>query len=94
MHYVTDASYAGGYTLAIRFEDGRTKWVDLAPYLEGPVFEPLKELSFFQRFRLNEDVDTVVWPNDADFSPDFLYSIGLERDNAAPSIGRVPAGKK
>jgi len=93
MHYVTDAAYAGDYTLDIRFDDGRTKRVDLAPYLEGPVFEPLKDLSFFQRFRVNDDIDTVVWPNDADFSPDFLYSIGLDRDNAIAPTDGVRASK-
>jgi len=78
MHLVKSASYAGDYRLKIRFDDGRTKLVDLGPYLDGPIFEPLKDLSYFKRFRVNEDIDTVVWPNDADFSPDFLYSVGLD----------------
>jgi hypothetical protein len=43
--------------------------------LDGPVFEPLKNPAYFRLFRLNPDLDTVVWPNNADFSPDFLYSI-------------------
>ena len=77
MHYVTDIAYAGEYKLQVRFEDGETRLVDLAPHLDGPVFEPLKELSYFQTFELNRDIDTVVWPNNADFSPDFLYSIGV-----------------
>jgi hypothetical protein len=83
MHWVKSASYAGDYRLRIRFEDGRTKLVDLGPYLDGPIFEPLKDLSYFQRFRVNKDIDTVVWPNDADFSPDFLYSIGVDVGEAS-----------
>jgi hypothetical protein len=82
MHLVKSASYAGDYRLRIRFEDGRTKLVDLGPYLDGPIFEPLKDVSYFQRFKVNKDIDTVVWPNDADFSPDFLYSVGLDVDAA------------
>jgi hypothetical protein len=78
MHFVKSASYAGNYRLRIRFDDGRTKLVDLGPYLDGPIFEPLKDVSYFQRFEVNKDIDTVVWPNDADFSPDFLYSIGVD----------------
>jgi hypothetical protein len=78
MHFVKSASYTGGYQLRIRFDDGRTKLVDLSPYLDGPIFEPLKDISYFKRFRVNKDIDTVVWPNNADFSPDFLYSIGVD----------------
>jgi len=78
MHFVKSASYAGDYRLKVRFDDDRTKLVDLAPYLDGPIFEPLKDVSYFKRFRVNKDIDTVVWPNDADFSPDFLYSIGTD----------------
>lgn len=76
MHYLTEASYAGGYKLRLMFEDGTVRIVDLAGHLNGPIFQPLKDLSFFKRFELNQDIDTVVWSNGADFSPDFLFEIG------------------
>lgn len=76
MHYVQEASYVGGYKLRIRFESDEVRVVDLSEHLDGPIFEPLKDLSFFKRFTVNHDIDTVVWPNGADFSPDFLYEIG------------------
>lgn len=76
MHYVTEASYVGGYRLKIRFEDDEVRIVDMSAHLDGPVFEPLKDVSFFKCFAVNHDIDTVVWPNGADFSPDFLYEIG------------------
>ncbi len=76
MHYVTDAEYLGGYRLRLKFEDQKTKLVDLERYLEGGVFEPLKDVEYFGLVTLNPDIDTVVWPNNADFSPDFLYEIG------------------
>ena len=76
MHCVTDASYVGGYTLRLRFDDDLVRVVDLKDHLDGPIFQSLKDQSFFKRFELNRDIDTVVWPNGADFSPDFLYEIG------------------
>jgi hypothetical protein len=88
MHYVTNAAYAGEYKLWIRFEDNEPRLVDLADHLDGPIFEPLKDLSYFQSFRLNSDIDTVVWPNDADFSPDFLYSISAAAAQPAAAVGR------
>jgi len=76
VHYVIDAIYVEGHKLKVRFETDETKLVDLAPHLDGPIFEPLKDVAYFRSFRVSRDIDTVAWPNDADFSPDFLYEIG------------------
>lgn len=91
MHYVVDASYLGGYKLKVRFENGEVRVVDLAAHLDGPIFEPLKDQSYFKQFRVNQDIDTIVWPNNADFSPDFLYEIGetaSEPPHPADAAGR------
>ena len=86
MHFVKKAKYVSGYRLVLTFEDGSVRLVDLEDYLDGEVFEPLKDVSYFRRVRVNRDLDTVVWPNEADFSPDFLYEIGV------PQAERVLAG--
>jgi hypothetical protein len=82
MHFVTAVEYLSGYRLRLGFEDGSVKVVDLEAHLEGEVFEPLKDLRRFQSAHLNPDLDTVVWDNGADMSPDFLYDIGLPVDDA------------
>ena len=85
MRLVNEATYLGGYKLRIRFDNGEIKVVDLHPHLDGPIFEPLKDLEFFQTFYVNHDLDTVVWPNNADFAPDFLHEIGrkvTEKDSS------------
>lgn len=76
MHFVTDASYVTDHKVKVCFEDGACKLVDLSAHLDGPVFDPLKDVAYFKRLSVNRDIDTVVWPNNADFSPDFLYEIG------------------
>jgi hypothetical protein len=68
---VTAAEYRGGYLIHVTFNDGRSGTVDFGPWLEGPVFEPLKDQDYFQRFFL--DGGTVVWPNGADIAPETLY---------------------
>jgi hypothetical protein len=78
MHYVTNVAYLSGYKLKIWFGDNSVKVVDLQSYLDGPIFEPLKNLEFFRRVTVNHDIDTIVWPNNADFAPEFLYEIGRE----------------
>jgi len=76
MHFVTSVEYESGFKLRLHFEDDSVKIVDLESYLEGEMFEPLRDLKLFCTAHLNRDVDTVVWDNGADMSPDFLYEIG------------------
>ena len=76
MHFVKKAVHAGVYRPLLTFEDGDERLVDLKPHLSGEIFEPLKDPEYFRGFRVNEGIDTVAWPNGADFSPDFLYEIG------------------
>jgi hypothetical protein len=76
MHFVKNVDYLEGYKLKLTFEDSLTKLVDLEPHLDGEVFEALKNIDYFRKVSLNSDIDTIVWPNEADFSPGFLYEIG------------------
>ena len=59
-------------------EDGVRKLIDMEPHLEGEIFDPLKNVDYFKTVRVNQDIDTIVWENGADFSPDFLYGVGTE----------------
>ena len=70
---VTDAKYIKDYTLYIRFSDGSDGEVDLEQELDGEIFKPLKDISYFKDFSVNQELHTVVWPNGADFAPEFLY---------------------
>jgi hypothetical protein len=76
MHFVTSVEQVTGYKLRLGIEDGSVGLVDLAAELNGEIFEPSKDLRVFQTARLNRDLDTVVWSNGADMSPDFLCEIG------------------
>lgn len=67
------ARHVRGYVVFLRFQDGLEGEVDLQPQLYGEVFEPLKDLDYFPQFRLDPDLHTLVWPNGADFAPEFLY---------------------
>ena len=87
MRYIVDATYLDGYRLCVRFDNGITKIVDLAAHLDGPICEPLRDIAYFKRFRLDRDIDTVVWENGADFAPEFLYAIGEDMSEQLPADG-------
>ena len=77
MHFVRSGDYVDGYKVRLVFEDGGVRVADLAAHLDGEVFEPLRNVEYFRTLRVNPDLDTIVWENGADFSPDFLYEIGV-----------------
>jgi len=85
MHFVKDVQYLSEYKLRLTFEDGTMRDVDLASHLDGEVFEPLKNLMNFKSVHVNPDLDTIVWQNGADMSPDFLYEISCPVAESMPA---------
>jgi uncharacterized protein DUF2442 len=80
---VTRVNYLQSYELELEFTDGIVKKVDLSAELYGEVFEPLKDPAFFKQVAVNEETNTMEWPNGADFAPEFLYEIGKEAKQVA-----------
>jgi len=37
------------------------------------MYKPLKDPEFFKQVKLDDEVNTLVWPNGADFDPSMLY---------------------
>ena len=70
---VVEARYVRDHRVWLRFEDGTEGEIDLSADLDGPVFEPLHDPKYFQRFTVSPDLGTISWPNGADFAPEFLY---------------------
>jgi hypothetical protein len=75
---IVKAERFGPHSLDLTFKDGTRKRVNLLPLLEGPVFEPLRDPTFFARVTLDPVAGTVVWPNGADIAPETLYELPAE----------------
>ncbi len=69
---IVEARHVSGHTLWLKFSDGAEGEVDLGSELHGEVFEPLKDVDHFRSFQMHPEFRTVVWPNGADFAPEFL----------------------
>jgi hypothetical protein len=78
---VIRADYRGGFRIHVTFNDLSERTVDFGPWLEGPVFEALKDPAYFRQFFV--DGGTVAWPNGSDIAPETLYSAPARRDEAA-----------
>ena len=70
--HVIDAEYKGEYRIWLKFNDGSEGTVDLKDRLFGEMFEPLKDTNAFKSFRIDPELETLVWPNGADLAPEFL----------------------
>ena len=71
--HVTDARYVDGYKVEVSFNNGRKGIADLTDALKGPMFEPLKEKSAFSMLAVDDELETITWPNGADLAPEYVY---------------------
>ncbi len=79
---LSSAAYLRDYKIQVGFEDGKSGVIDLEHELWGEVFEPLRDVGLFRRFRFDAELDTIVWPTGADLATEYLY------DNAVASEPR------
>jgi len=70
---VLEASCVRGYVVWLRSRDDTAGEVDLGPELWGEIFEPLRDAAYFKGFTVHPEFRTLVWPNGADFAPEFLH---------------------
>jgi len=86
---VVKARQVGECRIHVTFNDGGECLVDLAEFLDGEVFAPLKDVAYFKRFAVVGN--TIEWPNGADFAPEFLREIGQEVGGEKAQRARRPA---
>ena len=61
------------YTLRVKFDDGMERRIDFRPILAGELYGPLRDPTVFSQVQLDPEVQTLVWPNGADFDPATLH---------------------
>ena len=74
---LTAASYEGGYRMRVAFLDGTDAVIDLEDILDGYFLGPLRDVDRFAEGTFDREANTIVWPNDADLAPEFLYERAL-----------------
>ncbi len=74
LHKIRSVYPVGAQHLILEFDRGEYRVVSVRPFLEGPIFEPLKDPAFFRQVKVDLNAGTVVWPNGADLDPDVLYA--------------------
>ena len=84
MVWITEVAYVDEYKIKIMFNDNTNGIIDFAPIIEQDhrlIIKELKQPDIFQNFSVK--LDTLVWPNGADFSPEYLYENIKKSESAA-----------
>ena len=89
---VIRAEYRGGFRIHLTFNDLLERTVDFRPWLEGPVFEALKDPAYFREFFV--DGGTVAWPNGADIAPETLYEAAASQRTRGKRPPRATANAR
>ncbi len=70
---LVQATWLSGHRIRLEFEDGCAGVLDMGNRRWRGVFEPLQDISLFKQFRLERELNTIVWPTGADLAPEYLY---------------------
>src|SRR5437773_648443 len=70
---ISSVQTLGGFVVRLGLTNGKSKTVDLSPFLRGPIFEPIRlDPNQFGAVTVDPRAGTIVWPNGADIDPDVL----------------------
>lgn len=62
------------FKVNVTFTDGSERTIDLAPFLQGPMFQPIRDdAQVFASVFVDPEGHTLAWPNGADIAPETLY---------------------
>lgn len=73
IYRVTTFEKVAPFTLQIHFDDGTQQRVNFRPVLAGEFYGPLRDTAVFDLVQIDPEVQTLVWPNGADFDPATLH---------------------
>lgn len=75
---IINAIPKSNFKIELQFDNQIWKEFSVVPYLNYPVFKPLKDIAFFKNVKVK--YDTIVWgkEEDIDFDPFTLWSESVE----------------
>jgi hypothetical protein len=88
IYRVSSFEIVSAYTLRVLFNDNTEQTIDFQPILAGELYGPLRNLELFNRVQIDNEVETLVWPNGADFDPATLHDWPAHRE----AFGKLAEG--
>jgi hypothetical protein len=73
IYKVTSFEIVGPRSLKVTFDDRSSQTIDFSPALQGRLYGALRNEDLFRQVVIDPEVQTLVWPNGADFDPETLH---------------------
>jgi len=72
------------YCLELTFANDEKAQLDFHDRIvgRGGVFKALEDVDYFKQVAVDEEIGTIVWPNEVDFCPDVLYSEAMHKPDS------------
>jgi hypothetical protein len=81
LHLIKEIKEVRPYRIKLKFNTGEIKDVNLETNLiewsktPGSIYKELLDPEYFEKVKLNTEMETIYWDNGIDFCPDALYSL-------------------
>lgn len=72
--HATEVKVVADHRVRVAFDDGSEGEVQFGADDFRGVFEPLADQTYFAQVRVDAELGTIVWPNDADIAPETLHA--------------------
>ncbi|MFQ5641442.1 MAG: DUF2442 domain-containing protein [bacterium] len=74
-HRVKSFEIIAPYTIKVQFEDDTSQAINFRPILGGRMYQPLRDLEFFNKVFVSDGIATLTWPNGADWIVDMEFKL-------------------
>ncbi len=71
--HLTKATYLDDYKIKVEFNNGQEGVADLSVILDRKIFSDLKDKAQFADFKIDAELETIVWKNGMDLAPEYIY---------------------
>jgi len=79
---IVNANYKEDFKIIIEFNDNKKGEVDLKDFIFNGKIKPFKKLQDIEKFKKFQVDYTLIWDNDLDLAPEYLYYKTFEYDES------------
>ena len=83
--HATAVEVVADHRVRVWFDDGSEGEVEFRDDDFRGVFEPLRDPDYFAKVIVDEELGTIVWPNDADIAPETLHAWATQGRDRQPA---------